>query len=176
MVEALVAVAIFAFVIIAPLRIAVQSLIASTSVKDQIIAIGLARDAIEYINYRREENALSGIEWTAGLFNASFNDNTMCGSNSGCQVDTSVSPGTIVINTNVPLRLDPATGRYGYNANWPVTKYTRVIKVVGIEDGHSPEREIRVEVKVSWNISPTVTKTVNFTQYLFNWIKEEKLK
>lgn len=171
------AVAIFAFVIIAPLRIAVQSLIASTSVKDQIIAIGLARDAIEYVNYKREENALIGLEWTTGLFTASFNDNTLCGSNSGCQVDTSVSPGTIVINANVPLRLDPATGRYGYNANWPITKYTRVIRVVGLQDAtKSPKRELRVEVKVSWLIAPGVTKTVNFTQYLFNWIKEEKLK
>lgn len=173
LIEALVAVSIFVFAILTPLRIANQSLLSSVFTKDQIIALGLARDGVEFINYWRSVNSATGEFWTNGIFVGDAH--TMCGNSVGCKVDTSVTAGNITLNSdNAVLRLDPVTGRYGYDGSWTPTKYTRVIYVTGIDNADDPWVGIAVEAKVSWELTPGFTRSVTIKEFLFNWITEEK--
>ena len=183
LVEALVAVSIFAFAIVAPLNAATQSLMASISVKDQMIAMGLARDALEYVHYKRTENSLAGKNWTDGSFTGFFgpfgSSIVLCRNPwGGCKIDTSVSPGVFSLNWNwdpIPLRMNPNTGLYGYNSNWQESKYTRVVRIIGLDSVLNPQRQLSVEVTVSWEFARGVIRSVTLREYVFNWIIEEKI-
>jgi type II secretory pathway pseudopilin PulG len=177
LIEALVAVSIFAFVVIVPLSIASQSLLVASSANDQMVAVGLARDVIEYVNYVRLENSTTPgntNSWLYGIMKTPGPNTDLCVASIGCRIDTSVSPATINLHGGEKLRYDSTSGLYGYNSLWPESKFTRTVWVTGVDNLTDPQRQAIVKVEVTWQSTNGATRSVFMTQYFFNWVPEEK--
>jgi len=161
LIETLVAITILLLAIAGPLTIAHRALFDSRVAKNQITARFLAQDAMEYIKNIRDKNNITGA---VGGWLSSINS---CSPK--CTVDTVGStPGIIhnVCNTDCPaLRLDSATGLYGYDQSWEDTIFTRTVSVV--PDLGNPDEAV-VTVNVNWN-SGTLPGSISLKEHIFNW-------
>jgi len=157
LIETLLAVLLLSMAIIAPLSIASNNLSAATTGKNRLIAISLARDAIEYIRHVRDTNRLVGDPWLNGL--------SQCIGGSGCRVDTLA--GAILPAENIPLLYDNSqggTGLYGYNIAGSNSPFFRSVKITE----RSLDREALITAEVSWSTTFS-TKRVKVVNQLTNW-------
>ena len=181
LVETLVAIAILVMAILGAFTAVQSGLSSSIFSKDQVIAFYLANEGIEQIRNIRDENALNGRPWLAGIadlgsdpcnFNSSnsktcmadaFNNVvnlTRCGNNWGsCPV----------------IQTDPNTGAYGYFVGGVDSIYKREIQItpispVGCGNTNNPNTctEVSILVKVTWG-KGLVTRTFNARENILNW-------
>ena len=159
-VETLVAIAVLLIAIVAPLSLVYQSLAASRVARNQITAIYLAQEAIEYIRATRDDNALSGSSWLYGL--------SECATTDGCMIDipandvSACSGGQCSI-----LQYNPETLLYGYGitkADWIDTVFRRTITLQDIQSGF----ESKATATVEWYEGST-RRTVTLEENIFNW-------
>lgn len=160
-VETLVAVSILLLAIVAPLSLAYQSLSASRIARNQVTAIYLAQEAVEYIRAARDGNTLSGLSWLSGLsacvvsgFSGGY----------GCTIDV-VENDIVACSAEgcKELSYDDQTFVYGY-ASGEESGFTRTVIITESEI----DREARVDVSVSWRDGSTL-RSVSVDQHIFNW-------
>lgn len=154
-IEAIVAIAVLALAITAPLVLAYRSLNATNIARDQVIATFLAQDVMEYILAQRAKNRVNGQDWLEGL--------EQCVDRaSGCRIDTTKpldGSGMITSNPSQALGYSEANG-YGY-AGTP-SRFSRVVTMQSVEDD-----EKAVEVTVRWRTG-AVMKEFTLTAHIFN--------
>lgn len=160
-IEAFVAISVLLVAITGPLVLVSLSLKASFSAKEQMIAVLLAQEGVEYVRNRRDTNVLSGQGWLSNLSGESY-----CGGSGGCIID--VPSDEIVACTGVckVLQYDPVTGVYGYQSGTetesPFTRSITITEVVA-------DQEAEVASTVSWRTAAGVMRTITVRDRLFSW-------
>ena len=168
LIETFVAILILTLAITGPMSIAQKGLQSSILAKDKTTAAYLAQDAIEFIRSIRDSNFYVGASGGGG---GNWFDNLSgkCENPADyCIVDTTLSsldPNAVIncggIYNCLPLNIDKIGGsyRYGYDASWDVTKFTRRVRVIRqpvYADETDPDAlidqvpEALVDVWVSW--------------------------
>jgi prepilin-type N-terminal cleavage/methylation domain-containing protein len=160
LIETFVAVTIFALAMTAYVTVARLHIASATLAKNEVIALYLAQDAIEYIWAKFIDSG------SAGAYNApwSYGFNNCVNSANPCTVDTTndVVPSSNAYSTICgggncpPLRYNQLTGQYGYGAGvgWVDSRFTRSIDLEDEDISPNPadpnDVEILVTVTVSW--------------------------
>ena len=163
LVETLVAITIIALAMVGPLYAVQQSLNASRSARDQLVASSLAQEGIEYVRSIRDANYLAVLgggtrSWLYGLDGS--NGSTNC--TSPCVVDP---VRRTISNTITPLRLNNQN-LYTQQNGFPNTRYTRTVQVAAVPGSTT---EVVVTVTVSWSTN-NKPYTVTLTERLHNWL------
>ncbi len=174
LVETLVAILILTMALAGPIAIAEGDLHATLIAKDQITAYYLAQDAIEYVRSVRDSNNLSGnssnATWLTGL-SSCINANV--GGTAQCTIDSLNATVAACPTGGCPiLNYDSVTngGYFNYNAG-SASIFTRTVSIltpVPIPSGSNPFEAV-VTVKVSWNDTARITRSVQVQENLFNW-------
>ena len=154
LIETFVAITILLTAIVGPLTIASKGLSSSFLAKEQTTASFLAQEAVEYIRWKRDSNALSGRAWLSGL--------AAC-TNATCYIDAVSDTAGSCGSTCPALHRNASTGLYTYTASDPTTEYTRSIQMSTINSNES-----RVMVTVVW-YSLGITHTFVAVENMFNW-------
>ncbi len=164
-IETVVAIAVLIVSVVAPLSLAAQGLRIARIARDQVIANYLAQEAVEFLRFTRDSDAINGNEWLE-----SFPDD--CFNGGSCVVDiTDGADGTITACTGnrsgicPVIRFDETTGTYGYNEDWSATRFTRTVRLTY---GSDQDREISAQISVSWN-DIVLERTYELHEKLFNW-------
>lgn len=166
-VETLVAISVLLLAVAGPLYLASQGLRAARIARDQIQANYIAQEAIEFIRYWRDGNALDGDDWMTGIDPSCFDG--------ACTMDfySGVTPFFACgKDTECPLQFEEDTGKYGYGSGigqgllsgWVETKFTRRITITPVVAGG----EIEVAVTVSWQ-DGVLNRTYTLQENLLNW-------
>ncbi len=170
--ETLVAILILTVAITGPLSIASRSLTNATVSKNQITAFFLAQDAVEYVRFARDSNALKGASWITGSGGVGTGiDLTACAGANGCYLDTTEnSPATPTVCSTNPcpvINYDATNSRYTYAAvagTVSATMFTRTIKLTSLVAD-----EYNLAVTVSWVDNGGVSRNVVITENIFSW-------
>ncbi len=157
-VETLVAIAILLIAIVAPLSLVYQSLAASRVARNQVTAIYLAQEAIEFIRATRDDNALSGSAWLSGLSD--------CATVDGCTIDV---PANVIKSCSgqcALLKYNGETFLYGYESSpdWIDTVFRRTITIEDVQAG----LETKITASVVWYEGAN-PRTVTLGENIFNW-------
>jgi prepilin-type N-terminal cleavage/methylation domain-containing protein len=183
LVETLLAVLILTIAIAGPLTIAAKGLQLSLNARDQVIAGGLAQDALEYVHFIRDTNRLNNQDWLAGLNGVSNNHTTNqtggqanCTGGNFCIVD-SLADQVTYCGTSLSacassyLYFNSASsgGNYTYQtAGNTKTIYSRAITITTPSAGGNAS-EANVRVVVQWFDAGGTTRSVELRDSLFNW-------
>jgi prepilin-type N-terminal cleavage/methylation domain-containing protein len=161
-IESLVAISIIVAVIIGTTGAVQKGLASYQFSKDQITAFYLAQEGFEQIRNIRDNNVLNERDWLAGLAQTSSD---ACWFGELCAVEPAVTSAATrcAVGGCDPLREDTDTGWYGYNASWPVTRFTRQITLSQVNSA-----EITVAVTVSWN-QGGASRSFEARENLLNW-------
>lgn len=178
LVEAMVAMSILSLAVTGPLLIAQKGLGSAIYSRDQITAIYLAQEAVEYVRNVRDSNRLSDSPWLGQFSSCKTTD---LSPQNACQIDAHVidfddlsgdAIQTCTVGSCEPLSIyqDPGSGDffygYGTGANWQPTKFTRTVT---IDDRKSP-KEAAVSVTVSWNTGLYApAQSFSVKEYLFDF-------
>lgn len=164
LVETLVAITVVVTAMVGPLYAVQQSLNASRTAREQLIASSLAQEGVEYVRAKRDSNYLfvlrtgSTRSWLYGL------DGT--GGSVNCTSATCViDPTQLTVSRTIgPLYLSP-TNLYTQVAVVPTpTKYTRTVLLTPVSVS-----EMTVTVIVTWT-TKNQTRNVTITERLHNWL------
>lgn len=158
-VETLVAIAVLLLAVVAPLSLVYQSLAASRVARNQVTAIYLAQESIEFIRATRDGNALSGNTWLQGLSD--------CVSDDGCYIDIPEADVHPCTGDCPILQYNPETYLYGYNSGVKATEDTVFRRIITMEET-VPDQEVRVEARVEW-MEGGAERNVTLDEYIFNW-------
>lgn len=154
LIETIVAIAVLALAITAPLTLAYRSINATNIARDQVVATFLAQDAMEYILAQRDFNRISGGSWLDGL-----------DCDSGCRIDTTEDFGGDGISTSSIDQVLKYSEDDGYNYDSGTdTKFSREI-VFDAVSNNGDERVVDVTVK--WN-SGVLNREFTLTTHIFN--------
>lgn len=175
LVETLVAITVVVTAMVGPLYAVQQSLNASRTAREQLIASSLAQEGVEYVRNIRDNNYLclfmnpgSNRSWLYRL------DGTGA-SGASCVATASaencIAPATCVVDPTqdtisrsiVPLYLDP-TGLYNQASSGVPTPYTRTVQLSAVS-----ATEMLVTVTVTWT-SKGQQRNVTVREYLHNWL------
>ncbi len=182
MIETLLAILILATAIVGPLSIAAKGLQLALIAKDQVIAVFLAQDAVEYVRFIRDTNRLSNsADWLAGLDGASNGHTTdsgggqaNCLGGNACIVD-SLKDQVTYCGTSVQacaashLYFDQSGGEYTYTTGGTTKSiFSRTVSVVS-QTVNGGSNEADVTVTVQWNDIGGITRSVVLREDLFNW-------
>ena len=166
LVETLVAITVVVTAMVGPLYAVQQSLNASRTAREQLIASSLAQEGVEYVRAIRDSNYLfvlrtsSPRSWLFGLDGTGGSVNCIA---AACVVDPTqtVNP---VSRTIGPLYLSP-TNLYTQVAIVPTpTIYTRTVLLTPVSVS-----EMTVTVVVTWR-TKNQTRNVTITERLHNWL------
>ena len=157
-VETLVAIAVLLLAIVAPLTLVYQSLSASRVARNQVTAIYLAQEAVEFIRATRDENALQGDSWLDGLED--------CTGSKACYIDIPAATVDSCTGDCPILTYDPDTYLYGYGGTKGLvdTVFTRSVSISEIR----ADAEVLVEATVTW-MEGSVPRQVTLGEYIYNW-------
>lgn len=171
LVEVLVAISILSISILATFTAVSHSMRATNFTEDQITAYYLADEALEYVRYIRDSNAIAhinalatggSVSWLSGIPQPG---GAPCPSSTSCYVDvpnntiTSCSSG----HASCPVLLyNTTTGLYSYSAG-TATQYKRSVSMTSLS-----ATELSVTVQVSWT-AQGVSKDYTQTLVLRNW-------
>ncbi len=155
-VETLVAIAVLLLAVAAPLSLASQGLAAARVARNQVTALYLMQETIEYVRSVRDTNRLQNRSWLLGF--------TSCMAGKTCTID--VPRGTVAqcIGACQQLRYDATTHLYGYTSSWSQTAFRRTVSITET----IASQEALVTSSVSWS-DGTLTRTVSVNERLFNW-------
>ncbi len=177
-IETLVALVILVMAITVPLTLAEKGLASAEAAKEEITALFLAQEAMEYIKNRRDENAIAsgertGQDWLHGLED--------CFEEEGCGIDSTASEGAQVFkcdagNSDCLLErykedLPPGKkGIFGHPKNrkengWMATVFHRKVTIEKIEG----EKEAKVVVAVRWDTKGLGGRNVTVKSNMLNW-------
>ena len=162
LIETLVAISILLVSIAGPLTIASKGLSAAVYAKDQITAIYLTQEAVEFIKNKRDQNTLNSSNWLAGFGIPGITPN--CTTSRGCIVD--IKNNTInecPASGCLPLRYSQTSGLYSYNASDPATFYTRTVRVSSVNSD-----EVTVEVGIGWTTG-VFNRSFVVRSNIYNW-------
>jgi type II secretory pathway pseudopilin PulG len=165
--ETLVAISIIVTAVVAPLSLLSNNISASRQAQDNVTALYLAQDSIEYIRYIVGTNANAGDLWLKGL-----DDSTKCLLPKTCRVDTFENNVVEYTGAPTPLLYNASNGSYGYHSAGVPTKFTRSLEISKVTPSPIPPgkiSEILVKTSVSWATSPGNSKSISLEQYIFNW-------
>ncbi|MBI1999422.1 MAG: type II secretion system protein [Parcubacteria group bacterium] len=153
LIESLVAISVLILAITATLSVASKSISAAGIARDQVTAFYLAQEAVEYVRNTRDNNALGGANWLAGLASC-------VGAN--CSVD---SPDNTVAScgTECPLLRLNSQGLYGY-ASGNETIFRRSVQLNEVVAG----REATLDVVLRWKRG-VLERTFTIREHIFNW-------
>lgn len=173
-IETLMALAVLALAVAAPLTLAERSLASVEAANTEITALYLAQEAMEYVRNLRDTNALGNKpSWLDG-FDVCIvdpNDNTAL----GCGVDTleaKVIPckddakGCLLYQFT-SNSTNPKYGVFGHTSSWTETMFRRQVFITEIE----PEKKAQVKVTVEWKAGSLGERNVAVESILFNWRK-----
>lgn len=188
LVETLVAIAIVLVVLLAPFQVVENSLMASYSARDKLIANSLAQEGVEFARRIRDNNYLtnystaSTVTWLQGLDGS--NNSTNCLAPRLCTVDptqlatTPVSQCYDGVGTNncptLPLYLSSGGSIYPYMYNQSTTgsstRFYRTVQLcyIGGANCSVSTNEAKVTVVVTW-ATERVRYTTTVVDYLENW-------
>lgn len=162
LVESLVAITVLLTAVTGPLTIAAQGIGLANFARQQITAIFLAQEAIEYVRNVRDGNILTNDDpalWLEGL--------SECMSGTPCIIDvTQPSVKSCSGGVCVPIRFHEESGHYGYSetSGWEETPFTREITITETEE----DAEVLVGVSVSWQTG-VLSKDFTVEETLLNW-------
>ncbi|MBU2104032.1 prepilin-type N-terminal cleavage/methylation domain-containing protein [Patescibacteria group bacterium] len=163
LVETLVAITIIALALVGPFYAVQQSLNASRSARDQLIASSLAQEGVEYVRAIRDGNYLFNIQNPNSLRSWLYGLNGTGGRNciaADCVVDA--TQGTV--NTVITPLYVTSGGIYNQQNSGTVTPFTRKIRLTTIS-----VTEVRVTVTMTW-MTRTVPYTFTVTETLNDWL------
>lgn len=162
LVESLVAISLLLVALAGPLSIAGQGLALANFARQQVTAVFLTQEAVEYVRNTRDNNMLQGTEWLDEL--------SVCVGADGSQLCTiDVPQGTVAAcpgNVCPALRHHPESGQYGYNpgSGWEETIFTREIYIEEV----AADAEVEVHVTIRW-LTGLTSKEFTATENLLNW-------
>lgn len=152
LVEALVALAILTVGLIPAFLQASGALALSQSTRNAVIAAHLAQEGIEVIHAMRDDNWFASQPFDQQLDSCA----------TGCQVQhDTTAPLTLV--DNPPLKIDPDTGLFQYNAGED-SPFSRQIIVTPIS-----AVELRVVSEVAWQ-DRGIDRSFSVEAHLFDWV------
>lgn len=178
LVETLVALSIFIISVVGIMTVLATGLTNITNAKNKMIATFLAQEGIEYIRNIRDTYVLydpegQGTSWSDFLKKYQ----PICESPKGCYFNiisnldfwedywiTKINFYNCGSGVCPLLFYDPTNGKYNNNGNGIKTSFVRKITLSLIEND-----EIKVTSTVTWGSGNS--KSVSFTQNLFNWIE-----
>ena len=152
-----------------------QSLNASRTASEQLIASSLAQEAVEYVRYVRDSNYLaainggSSVNWLQGFDGSASSVNCF---DNDCVVDPKArtvalapsdeSQGYLYLNTN---RLYTQVSSSGTK-----TPFKRTVRFTAMTNSNPAlTTEVLVETTVTWSTRGQA-RTVVITEYLHNWL------
>ncbi|MDQ1299562.1 MAG: hypothetical protein QG636_230 [Patescibacteria group bacterium] len=166
LVETLVAITVVVTAMVGPLYAVQQSLNASRTAREQLIASSLAQEGVEYVRGIRDSNYLfvlragSPRSWLYGLDGTGGSVNCISAT---CVIDPTQNT---VSRTIGPLYLSP-TNLYTQVAVVPTpTIYTRTVLLTPVSGSVT---EMTLTVIVTWT-SKNQTRNVTITERLHNWL------
>ncbi|MEK7582129.1 MAG: prepilin-type N-terminal cleavage/methylation domain-containing protein [Patescibacteria group bacterium] len=184
LIETLVAISILTIAIVGPLTIVSRGVFFSNYAKDQITAVYLSQEAIEYLRNRRDANIITSGTWNQYKTNI-INPCMIVTNPDGCAIDVTVPdsdsddisradiiPCDFLGCPNLNRNIIDGTYGYGTDPDWETSQFKRFVKVysqstVGTEDPYDAN-ELRVEVKVEW-VNGVTVKNFVINESLFNW-------
>ncbi len=161
MIETFVAITILLLSIAGPLTIASKGVVSAAFARDQIVAFHLAKEAVELVRNKRDENKILGNDWLDGLGN--------CISPKVCNVDPlNVTFSECVGGSCPPLNKNESTNIYSTEtgSDWKETIFTREITINDNVTGNN--EEISISITISWNTG-ILSKSFVVNENLFNW-------
>lgn len=166
LVETLVAITVVVTAMVGPLYAVQQSLNASRTAREQLVASSLAQEGMEYVRGLRDSNYLyvlanpgSGRSWLFGVNGTGGSVNCIT---AACVVDPTQNT---VSRTIAPLYLS-ATNLYNQAGSGTQTIYTRRVQLTAVPGSVS---EMVVTVTVTWT-TKSQTRNVTITERLHNWL------
>lgn len=171
LVETLVAITVVVTAMVGPLYAVQQSLNASRTAREQLIASSLAQEGVEYVRAIRDSNYLYFLRtggarsWLAGLDGTGGSVNCITAT---CVIDPTQDMQNAVTRTSTPSPLYlSSTNLYTQVAVVPTpTKYTRTVLLTPVSGSVT---EMTVTVVVSWT-TKNQTRNVTITERLHNWL------
>lgn len=151
LIETFVAITILLTAITGPLTIASRGLSSAFLAKEQTTASYLAQEAIEYIRWKRDTNALAGSSWLAGL--------SACTS-SACYVDVVRDTINSCVGSCPSIAYNPSSWFYDVSSS---PGFTRTVQVTSLTSSES-----QIIVTVTWT-SGGGPHTVTAVENIFNW-------
>ncbi len=162
-IESLVAITILVVAVTGAMS-AVQTGISSyTYSKDQIIASYLAQEGFEQLKNLRDENALNGANWLAGISEVGADP---CYFGKACTVSPFETTDTIACSSPGAcpyIYQDQTDGIYGYNLSWGPTQFRREIVLTSINAD-----EISVAVTIYWS-KGSANREFRVRENILNW-------
>lgn len=150
LIEAMVALAILTFGILAFLTLLSNSLGLNRVIRDQLVAVYLAEEGVEIVKNIIDSNIIQQKPWNSNL--------AFSGKRRADYKDTELQP-----NPNMFLLFDPASGTYNYGTGAP-TNFKRIIFISPV----GPD-EIRVNSTVEWTTRGGGQFEVDLEDHFFNW-------
>ncbi len=157
LVEALIAITVMLVAIVAPLYIAYQGVRLAAHARDQVAAVFLAQDGLEYMRSRMESNVFNGLDLVTG----SELQNCL-GTIDRCQYDT--FSGALINDCNAasctePLYQETATGVYRQDPSGGGVSVTNLKREMYLNEIVTDE-EYEIVVEVFYGQAPNRTSVV----------------
>lgn len=173
LVETLVAITVVVTAMVGPLYAVQQSLNASRTAREQLIASSLAQEGVEYVRGIRDSNYLYVLRTRSTTHSWLFGLDGTCSSGTGtCPVNCItaacvIDPTQNTVSRSVgPLYLS-TTNLYTQVAVVPTpTKYTRTVLLTPVTGSVT---EMTLTVVVTWT-TKNQTRNVTITERLHNWL------
>ncbi|MEX1026414.1 MAG: prepilin-type N-terminal cleavage/methylation domain-containing protein [Candidatus Paceibacterota bacterium] len=150
LIEVMVAMFLLALVVAAGATAASSGLRATFAASDRVTAFYMAQEAVEVVKNIRDTNAKKGSSWHW------LNGIDPC-IGTTCEADGIA--GTLSTCSNCTVLRDGANGFFGDTGDG--TRFTRVVE---IEEIGSEDREIRVDVTMTWDDNKLI-----ISEHVFNW-------
>lgn len=179
LIETLIGLAILSAAIVVPIRLTYKSFLSARYARDQLTAVYLAMEGIEYVRQRRDTNRLqfpdSPDRWLQGFSGCV----PLAGSSEErwCELDLSAGfgselrpcPTTSSFSSCRTLFISPQ-GEYAPNKpGWQPTPFRRGIRINEYTGGGSGQREARVIVDVRWRTLLLPEQKASFEERLSSW-------
>ena len=166
LVETLVAISILLMAVVAPLVLIAGNISSAFSVKDKIIALYLAEDAVDFVKYKIDTNFNEGdANWLDGV------DACVAGGGQPCRVDSFNDTVQICGGPCPVINFYSTTGVYEYILGSP-SKFRRTITIVPVTQDPNPSTldpdEVIITALVEWEYKG-VTKQTEISEHAFSW-------
>ncbi|MFH0846009.1 MAG: hypothetical protein V1851_01240 [Patescibacteria group bacterium] len=156
LIETFVAVTVLLIAITGPLYLVAKGLSVSKSAKNQVTAMYLAQEAVEYIRNIRDENILKGQDWLTGL--------DYCLNGSKCAIDSPQEEILLCSGVCNFLKYDEDKYLYTYSSG-TASPFRREISLLPIGNTGT---EVEILVDMYWNDGPN-QKDFEVREHLLNW-------
>jgi hypothetical protein len=183
LIETIVSMSVILLALPGVLTIATKGVTLGTYARNQMIAIYLAEEGIEYVQAKRDNNLLriakgDNIKWNDGFVGGGTGcknkaclikpesniDNVIAKCSGSCKLDT-VPP-----SSDYRLYVNPTTGFYSHDATSLGQQLTPFYRGVFVE-GNSGSDEHTVTSVVVWQAAGGIQKTISIKGYVTNWFQ-----